>query len=281
MVYVSIIQSPKKGYGEVVAREIRKLGCKVDLKTWSDFFPSPSVLKLPKWDVVWVRPPPFTSTRWFIINQLQIMGYKLVNNPMSIVKTTNKFLGTVVASSVMKTPKTYLILTKRNLETVVKKIGFPIVVKPVFSSMGRGVEKISSKKELRNYLKMVDERELTRSPILAQEFIEYEKLIRVVMVGNKVIDAAYDFPKDDWKCSVCVNPNVIPYRINKKLRRIALKVKKATGQEISMLDVFEVDGEYVFNEINNACDLGPMQKATGVNHAKEIAKYLCKGIVLS
>lgn len=272
--YLSIIRGGPR-YTNILAQELEKLGAKVDIHHFSSLFPLSNKLKLPKYDLIYLRIGGSIRVTFTLTTQLEIMGYKLVNNPRSIFLTNNKYLGTVLASKVMKTPKTYLIGKRlEDFNKLKEKLDFPFVIKPLLSIQGKGVAKIENEQQLKEYKNSLSRAKLIGYPRLAQEFINYDKLIRVVMIGDEIIDSAYDQPTNDWKCSVCINPKVKPYPLNDNLKETALKLKKITGQEISMLDIFEKDGEYIFNEINNQCDLSLMHQATGINHAQKIAQYL-------
>lgn len=267
----------KKQYSNMIAKELRNLGKKVDILHWTNFFPLSHKLDLPNYDLIYLRIAGTFSVRFVLVTQLELMGYRLINNPRSIFITNNKFLGCSVVKEVIKVPPTFLVSRRENLKEVPSKINFPFVLKPIISIGGKGVIKIGNQEQLEEYYKKVDPRRIKKRPVYAQEFVDFDRLVRVIMVGDEVIDAAYDkLEEGDWKCSVCVNPNVKPYPIDKKLRNLALRVKSVTKQEICMLDIFEKDGEYTFNEINNQCDLSYMQQATGINHAGKIAEYLIK-----
>lgn len=272
--YICLIRGGPN-YSNIIAQQLKNSGAKVDVLHWSELFPLPSCLELPKWHLIYLRIGGAIRVTFMLTSQLQIMGYKLINNPLSIFRTNNKYLGAVLAGKVMEVPKTYLIGKRlKDFQKIPRLLKFPFVIKPVLSIQGKGVVKIENKEQLAKYLDKLDYRKLVGYPRLAQEFITYQRLIRVVMVGQEIIDAAYDEPRDDWKCSVCINPKVKPYPLSEKLKKTARQVKKITGQEICMLDIFEKDGQYIFNEINNQCDLSFMQQATGVNHAKKIASFL-------
>jgi len=274
MPHLSIIRGGSR-YSNIITQELKTLGAKVDIYHWSQLFPLPHQLDLPQWDLIYLRIGGAIRVTFMLISQLEMMGYRLVNKPSAIFKTNNKYLGISIVKGIIKVPKTYLIGKRlEDFQKIPQLLNFPFVIKPVLSIQGKGVIKIENKKQLDSYLDKLNRKKLIGYPRFVQEFITYGKLIRVVMVGHEIIDAAYDELRDDWKCSVCLNPNVKPYPVNEKLKKIALKIKDITGQEICMLDIFEKDGQYIFNEINNQCDLSFMSQATGVNHAKKIANYL-------
>lgn len=276
--YIAIIRGGPK-FTSMIARELESLGAKVDVLHRSEFFPLSNQLNLPAWDLIYLRIGGSMRVTFMLTTQLAIMGYKLVNNPSSIFRTNNKYLATVLIKDVIKTPKTFLIGKKlEDFQKITQFLKFPFVLKPVQSIQGKGVVKIENQSQLNDYVNKITKKELIGYPRFAQEYIIYDKLIRVVMVGDEIIDTAYDQPTTDWKCSVCQNPNVKPYSLNKNIKKIAQQIKKITGQEICMLDIFEKDGNYIFNEINNQCDLSFMQQATGINHARKIAQYLINQI---
>ncbi len=274
MPYFSIIGGAPR-YSRMIAQELKTLGAKVDIYHWSQLFPLPHNLELPQWDLVYLRIGGAIRITFMLTSQLEMMGYRLVNKPSAIFKTNNKYLGMTLVKEIIKVPKTYLIGKRlEDFQKIPQLLNFPFVIKPILSIQGKGVVKIENQEQLDNYLNKLNQERLIGYPRFVQEFIPFEKLIRVVMVGQEIIDAAYDEPKDGWKCSVCLNPNVKSYPLNEKLKKLSLKVKEVTEQEICMLDLFEKDGQYIFNEINNQCDLSLMQQATGINHAKKIAEYL-------
>lgn len=274
MPYLSIIGGGLR-YSQMIAHELKALGAKVDIYLWFQLFPLPHNLDLPRWDLIYLRIGGATRVTFMLTSQLEMMGYRLINKPSAIFKTNNKYLGIALVKEIIRVPKTYLIGKRlEDFQKIPQLLGFPFVIKPVLSIQGKGVLKIENKEQLDSYLNKLNRRKLIGYPRFVQEFIPFEKLIRVVMVGQEIIDAAYDEPKNGWQCSVCLNPNVKPYPLNEKLEKLSFKIKQITGQEICMLDLFEKDGQYIFNEINNQCDLSLMQQATGVNHAKKIAEYL-------
>ena len=117
--------------------------------------------------------------------------------------------------------------------------------------------------------------------IIIQEKIEYLKLIRIIVIGFKVLDGAstYDAPvSNNWKASVCMNPNIKKYEIiNDKLVALAEKVAKAFDCGISFIDFFEnKNGDFILNELNTACSLIIHEKATGIKIHEYISDYLIK-----
>lgn len=272
MLHIAILHTIKGGkYASLIARELSKFNVKVSMSAWTDFIPLISTYEFPDWDLIHVRFGGLGASL-MLLKALSEYGYRMVNSAWCVEHSTNKFLGTIIANrkAGVKTPKTFLVDRRFNLD-ILKNLEYPLIAKPLMSHQGRLVAKINSFQSLKNYLNSHNE-----NPIILQEFINFVKLIRTVVVGDEIIDAAYDVPKEGWRASVCLNPNVKKYSMTPELKEFCYKVAEAFGGEILVIDVFETNEGYFFNEINNACNLYPMQLATGVNHAKSFANYLYK-----
>lgn len=256
-------------YADLIASYLRKGNIEVDLRSWAECLPLSNIGNFQEWVLIHLRFGGLYSSLQ-VIKTFELMGYRLINNPFCIEHTTNKFLGTLVAKQKagVTVPKTYLLDPR--IQTELNEIEFPIVIKPIMSSEGKNIKKITNKNE---YRRLIDNLSF-EGPFLLQELIVFQKLLRIVVVGDKIIDAAYDVPKEGWKATVCLNPNVKPYKITDELVDYSFRLKEAFKGDIIVIDVFETKDGFVFNEINNACNLYSMYQATGVNHAKEIAKYL-------
>lgn len=262
-----------KRYTDLIGRELSRLNVNVTIAPWTDFMPLKIAQGFPSWDLLHIRFGGLGSSLQ-LIKTLDTLGFDLINNAFCVEYTTNKFLGTLVAEkqAKVKTPKTILI-DKRFASDMLRKINYPVVLKPLMSHQGRYVSKIDSYNQLMDYLSNYRKR-----IVMVQEFVSFNKLFRAIVVGNRVIDLAFEIPKEGWKATVCLNPNVKKHKVTSEIEKFCFKLKTAFKGEILAIDFFETGNGYCFNEINNACNLYHMQKATNVNHAKEIACYLHKRV---
>ncbi|MFX0136988.1 MAG: RimK family alpha-L-glutamate ligase, partial [Candidatus Hodarchaeota archaeon] len=110
--------------------------------------------KIFEFDLIYSR---LSGLKWTyeIMSQIAISGLNLVPNFDYYRISQNKYLSAVASQKFrIKTPKTYLISTNpkffdENLD-IGKKIGFPLVLKPLYSSLGGNLcFKIEDEKELR------------------------------------------------------------------------------------------------------------------------------------
>ncbi|MHA1300651.1 MAG: ATP-grasp domain-containing protein [Candidatus Helarchaeota archaeon] len=237
-----------------------------------------------------------------ILSQIAINKIPIIPNFEYFRNSQNKYLASVIAERIgIKTPKTYLISThpqffQENLE-LIRDIDYPFILKPLYSSLtGNFCFKIDNREDLKQ--RREDLFRCHREGMdligiydyaLIQELITYQKLVRSLVIDGNTIVSGYALPKRNWKCSVCLNPDIQLYKKEKGkgLEHINKKVYNAFRGEIMIVDIFETKNGYVFNECNTACGLFNLEQISGINCAKIIANYLieklkmCKKQVLN
>ncbi|MBI5413461.1 hypothetical protein HZA42_03900 [Candidatus Peregrinibacteria bacterium] len=215
------------------------------------------------------------------IARLEKEGFKIINSSRTLNWTSNKYLSQKHAKkSGIPVAETYKV-DKRNLgkiNALIKKHG-EVVLKPIFSQ-GQGIycNKVDLKTPEKALKKILDS--MPGNPIQIQQYIDYKKLIRVIVIGYKALREAtvYDVPAEGWKCSVCLNPEIKKYTPqNDVLFKLAEKTAKAFGAQINFIDFFEdANGDYILNEINTACSLRIHENVSGCKIHKHIGDFLAK-----
>ena len=214
---------------------------------------------------------------------LESLGFKILNTSGALRLTSNKYLAQVVAkkNGIPVTPSYNI--AKGDLVRLKKllKKNKNLILKPIYS---RGRGKFCQKIELGDSLKIIKEKfeSVPGNYVLVQKFVNYKKLIRAIVIDDKVLKEAftYDVPVDSWKCSVCMNPNVKRYKDTRgNLSALALKTAKAFGSKIGFIDFFETkDGKFIFNEVNTACSLRYHETVTSVPIHEYIGNFLIKSL---
>ena len=84
-------------------------------------------------------------------------------------------------------PKTILAKFPMNLETIRREFDYPIIIKKVSGSQGKGIIKVDSHQQLEDLVDMLD----TGKPLIFQEFISAStgKDLRVFVIGGRVVGA--------------------------------------------------------------------------------------------
>ena len=215
------------------------------------------------------------------IAQLEKNGFKVINSSRTLNLTSNKYLSQKHAKKKgIPVAETYKV-SKENLnkiKAIIKKHG-EVVLKPIFSQ-GQGIycNKVDSETPEKTLKEMLAS--VPGKIIQVQQYINYKKLIRVIVIGYKALKEAtvYDVPAEGWKCSVCLNPKIKRYTPeNDALFKLAEKTAKAFDAQINFIDFFEdANGNYILNEINTACSLRIHESVSGCKIHKVIGDFLAR-----
>lgn len=161
------------------------------------------------------------------------------------------------------------------LDKVEKVIGYPIIVKECYGSLGKGVYKAES----RTQLKEIAEK-LKTIPHLYQQCIT-ESLgrdIRVIVIGTKPVCAMMRQSKDDFRSNIGLGGTGTAINIDDKLYTLCSKVAEILHLDYCGIDVLLGKDGYLICEVNSNAFFGGIEAATGVNVAKIYAKYICDKI---
>jgi glutathione synthase/RimK-type ligase-like ATP-grasp enzyme len=124
--------------------------------------------------------------------------------------------------------------------------------------------------------------EIPGEEIVFQEFVEYTKIYRVIVIGGKALEKAVfvdQANENRWKVSVCLNPEMtLEENPEVELLLYAENIAKVFEGEIAFVDVYKTKDAYVLSEINTACNLTLHEKMSGYNISADIAKYLLSKI---
>ncbi len=194
--------------------------------------------------------------------------------PESLILSHNKFLTLVVLSEFgIPVPKTYLSLTRKTLEKIVKKIGFPVVFKLLYGSLGRGVMFGDS---FPSAISIMDALERFKEPIFVEEYIPHKgEDIRVFVLGERTIAEKRIAKKGERRTNLGIGGRGVYIKnLDPEIREISLKASKALGMQISGIDVIESEKGPVVIEANVNVHFEGLTKVSGISIAREIVKFV-------
>ena len=261
--------------------ESKKMGIKLDVfvnnGTLSVIKNNNIQINLPKSDFIF-----YFDKDIYLARLLEKDGRRLFNKADFIKLCDDKMLTFIkCANQGIKMPKTlsgplvYTDLKESNfgfLGTVIKELGFPMVVKKVYGSLGEGVYLVKDKDELVSLYK-----EIARNPIIFQQYIKssFGQSIRVLIINGKVFGSFirknnYDFRSnfgDEASSKTLDNPE----RYERFAQEIADKLNiEYAGIDLLVLD----DGSPILCEINSNAFFEEFEKVTGLNVAKAILEMV-------
>ena len=170
-----------------------------------------------------VLPRTGSGTTYYIkavIRHFERMGVIVLNGSEAIDNVKDKlYTHQILAQSNLDIPKTMLLKHPIDVKFVEKNIGFPVIVKTISGSYGKGVFIADGKKQLTQLITMA---EITKKSynIVIQEFIKdsYGKDLRVFVLNVKVIGCMMrQSSDDDFRANIMRGGEGIPYQVNDKV----------------------------------------------------------------
>ena len=233
-------------------------------------------LPLPKF----VFPRTGSGTTYYIkavIRHFERMGVPVINSSEAIDNVKDKlYTHQILAQSNLDIPNTMLLKHPIDIDFVEKNIGFPVIVKKISGSYGRGVFLCENKKQLNQLVTMA---ELSKKSydIIIQEFVKdtWGKDLRVFVVNNKVVGCMMRQSTDeDFRANLSRGGEGFPYEVNEQIEWLSSESSKALGLDIAGVDLLFQNGGYKICEVNSNPGFEGMETFTKKNIAGEIVSFI-------
>ena len=236
-------------------------------------------IKLPKADFVL-----YLDKDIYLARLLEKAGYRLFNKADFIKFCDDKMLTFIgCANRGIKMPKTisgplvYSELKDTNfsfLKVLEKELGFPMVVKKVYGSLGEGVYLVNNQKELHDLYQQI-----AQNPIVFQEYIptSYGKSIRVLIIDGKVFGAFVRENNSDFRSNFGDQAGGEKLFNKEKYLAFAQNIADKLDIEYAGIDLLiDKDDEPILCEINSNAFFEIFENVTGLNVAKAIGEMIVK-----
>ena len=174
------------------------------------------------------------------------------------------------------TPKTYFSFSSQSAGENLEKVGYPLVIKPVIGSWGRGVMSIKDKDAMDAVFEI---RDITDSPhdriyYLQQLVKRPPRDIRVITVGDQPIAAMYRKSSGKFKTNIALGADPEICEITKEMEDMAVKASNAMGGGILGVDMMEdEDRGLVVHEVNNTVEFKGLARVAQRNIPKEMIEF--------
>ena len=170
-------------------------------------------------------------------------------------------------------PTTYVVATSLAAKKIIKKMHYPIVMKLPGGTHGKGVMLADSESSAAS---MIDALGLLKQPFLIQEYVETgETDTRAFVIGNKIVAAMKRTAvQGEKRANLHAGGTGESTILDAKTKKVALQAARAIGAEICGVDILESVRGPMAIEVNLSPGLQGITKATGVNVADKIAKFL-------
>ena len=172
-------------------------------------------------------------------------------------------------------PKTYLAATPEAAKKILEGINYPIIMKFPQGTQGKGVMFAESFPAASS---MLDALTALKQPFLIQEYIETEGAdLRAIVVGDKIVAAMRRKAKSGEKRSnIHAGGTGEAVQLDAHTKKIAIEAAKVVGADICGVDILEGPKGPLVIELNISPGLQGISKATGIDIADKMARFLHK-----
>jgi len=208
---------------------------------------------------------------------LEFMDVPVLNKFQVASQCGNKMFMTLLLKKYnVPTPKTYFSFSSESASENIEKVGYPLVIKPIIGSWGRGVMQLKDKDTADALFEI---RDITDSPhdriFYLQELIKRPpRDIRVITIGDEPIAAMYRKSSGGFKTNIALGADPELCEITKEIEDISTKASKAMGGGILGIDIMEDEKRgLVVHEVNNTVEFKGLSKVSRRNIPKEMIEF--------
>ena len=195
----------------------------------------------------------------YITSCLEFLDFRVINKFKVGQTCGNKLITSLTLTKHdVPTPKTHFAFSAESAIELINKTGFPLVLKPIIGSWGRGVFPVRDE-EMANIL--LEMREESDSP-LARIFYIQEMVkrpprdLRCIVVGDEIVAAIYRYSaQNEWRTNVARGGKAEAAPITNELEDIALRAARAVGGGVLGVDLMEDEKRgLLVHEVNNTVE---------------------------
>ena len=213
--------------------------------------------------------------------QLEKAGYRVFNSSAAIEICDEKMRSyQVLSNNGINMPTTIpgcLCFTNTDLDMtfmdhIEKLLGYPMVVKESYGSLGKEVYLVNNREELLEKAK-----KLIRKPHLFQKYIasSHGTDIRIIVIGNKACAWMKRQSEGDFRSNLASGGKAFQIELPQAYREMAEKITKIINLDFAGIDIMIGENEEpIFCEVNSNAFITGIEKVTGVN----IAAIYCRHI---
>jgi [lysine-biosynthesis-protein LysW]--L-2-aminoadipate ligase len=212
---------------------------------------------------------------------LEFLGFKVINRFEVGQICGNKLITSIkLAQNKIPSPKTQFAFSAESGLESIKKTGFPVVLKPIVGSWGRGICPLRDPETASMIVEMREEDDSPLSRIYyIQEMVDRPpRDIRCIVIGDQAVTAIYRYSsQSEWRTNVARGGNVELAPITKEMEDLALRAAKAVGGGILGVDMMEDKNRgLVVHEVNNTVEFRGAASVSKADIPNEMIDYAIK-----
>ena len=220
--------------------------------------------------------------RMDVLGRLAQRGTRIVNSPRALEVAIDKYLSLArMAEAGIAVPRTIVAQNAAGIEQAWHDLGQIAVVKPLFGSRGRGIERLTTEADLAPYLnaaRLRAENPPMNGPPAAcylQEFVPHQGWdVRIFLIGDQAL-AMRRVSNDDWRLNVSRGAKAEPWTPPDDWVDLARRAADAVGATIAGVDLLPTaDGRLLVLEVNAVPGWRGLAGAVGRDVTALVVDYL-------
>jgi tetrahydromethanopterin:alpha-L-glutamate ligase len=219
-----------------------------------------------------------TDFQFEVLETLERRGILVINSPRALQIAESKFLTTYfLRQKGLPVPPSVIIQQLEQFQHFLNFFGC-VVVKPLYAFQGHGVVRLTRGEK--SAIELVSQLLKDYGALCVQKYIENPgRDIRAFVVGGKVIGAIYREAREgEWKTSIYTGGTPQRCKLNSRQEVLAIKAASEIGLHYTGVDIIEDEEKEYVLEVNGAPAWGGLKKATGIDVATEVVKYVVSEI---
>jgi len=211
--------------------------------------------------------------------RLEQAGVATLNSASAIELCNDKGLQALLFARLgIPHPATRHAFTYEQVHDIASEFGWPVVVKPVSGSWGRGVTRLSTEEELEAWTGGRESADAAGKlfPVLVQQYVEKPGHdLRIVVVGTEPV-VAIRRKSDNWRTNTHLGAQVERVEISDDMHRLCAQAVAALGPGFYGVDMMQDrhTGEMTVLEINANPEFARSSETHGVDVAGLYARHV-------
>ena len=212
-----------------------------------------------------------------ILRHLEKLGVPCINSSVSVETVKDKlFTQQILAERNMPVPKTMLMKFPVDLALIEQQIGFPVVIKAISGSQGKGVFLAEKKAQLTDLMQLI---ELTNPKfnLILQEFVQtsFGRDLRVFVIGGRVVGCMERQSSDTgFKANFSSGGTVKQHEVTPEIEWMATEAARILGLDIAGVDLLFDEDHFKICEVNSSPGFQGLSSCCNVNIPAEIYHYI-------
>lgn len=212
-----------------------------------------------------------------IIRHLERLGVRVFNSSQSIDTVKDKLYSQqILAERGISSPKTMFAKNPVNICLVEKYLGFPLIVKALSGSMGKGIFLSDNHTNFRDLMELIHVSN-PNANIILQEFIKSSigRDLRVLVIGGRAVACMERIaPADSFKSNYSRGGEVRKFKMTPEIEKLATETARIFGLEIAGIDLLFDGDHFKVCEANSSPGFEGIEKCCNIDVSGMIYDFI-------